>query len=49
MRALNPSATSGGGAMGIDRLPAAHELAKGRLVELLPDYELPAGQPVYTG
>lgn len=46
--ALVAGAVSGGGAMVIDRLLAAHELAEGRLVELLPDYELPVGQPVYA-
>ena len=46
--ALVAAAVAGGGAMVIDRLLAAQELADGTLVQLLPDYSLRPGQPVYA-
>ena len=46
--ALVAGAVAGGGVMVIDRLLVAHELASGSLVQLLPDYHLRAGQPVYA-
>jgi DNA-binding transcriptional LysR family regulator len=46
--ALVAGAVAGGGVMVIDRLLAAQELAQGSLVQLLPDYQLRAGQPVYA-
>lgn len=46
--ALVAAAVGGGGVMVIDRLLVAQELAQGSLVQLLPDYQLRAGQPVYA-
>jgi DNA-binding transcriptional LysR family regulator len=46
--ALVAAAVAGGGVMVIDRLLVAQELALGSLVQLLPDYQLRAGQPVYA-
>ena len=46
--ALVAGAVASGGAMVIDRLLVAHELAEGSLIQLLPDYQLRAGQPVYA-
>jgi len=46
--ALVAAAVAGGGAMVIDRLLVDHELADGSLVQLLPDYQLRPGQPVYA-
>ncbi|QDL52805.1 LysR family transcriptional regulator [Rhodoferax aquaticus] len=46
--ALVAAAVAGGGVMVIDRLLVAQELAQGSLVQLLPDYQLRAGQPVYA-
>ena len=46
--ALVAAAVAGGGAMVIDRLLVGHELADGSLVQLLPDYQLRPGQPVYA-
>ena len=46
--ALVAAAVAGGGAMVIDRLLVGHELAEGSLVQLLPDYQLRPGQPVYA-
>lgn len=46
--ALVAAAVAGGGVMAIDQLLAAHEIADGRLVPLLNDYTLRAGQPVYA-
>ena len=46
--ALVASAVAGGGTMVIDRLLVGQELADGSLVQLLADYQLRAGQPVYA-
>ncbi len=46
--ALVAAACAGGGVLVIDRLLVGHELADGTLVQLLPDYQLRAGQPVYA-
>ncbi len=46
--ALVAAAVAGGGAMVIDRLLAAQEIADGTLVPLLSDYSLRPGQPVYA-
>lgn len=46
--ALVAAAVAGGGVMVIDRLLVGHELASGSLVQLLPDYPLRPGQPVYA-
>lgn len=46
--ALVAAACAGGGALVIDRLLAAEELARGELVELLPEYRLRSGQPIYA-
>ncbi len=46
--ALVAGAVAGGGVLAIDRLMVAHELAHGSLVQLLADYQLRAGQPVYA-
>ena len=46
--ALVAGAVAGGGVLAIDRLMVAHELAHGQLVQLLADYQLRAGQPVYA-
>ncbi len=46
--ALVAAAVAGGGAMVIDRLLVAQELDNGSLVQLLADYQLRAGQPVYA-
>jgi len=46
--ALVAAACAGGGVLVIDRLLVGHELAGGTLVQLLPDYQLRAGQPVYA-
>lgn len=46
--ALVAAAVAGGGLTLIDRLLVAPELAEGRLVPLLPDYQFRAGQPVYA-
>lgn len=46
--ALVAAACAGGGVLVIDRLLVSHELANGTLVQLLPDYQLRAGQPVYA-
>jgi DNA-binding transcriptional LysR family regulator len=46
--ALVAGALAGGGILLIDRLLVAHELAHASLVQLLPDYQLRAGQPVYA-
>lgn len=45
---LAAGAVAGGGVAVIDRLLVAHELDDGSLVQLLPDYQLRAGQPVYA-
>lgn len=45
---LVAAACAGGGILLIDRLMVAKELAKGELVELLPDYSLNPGQPIYA-
>jgi len=46
--ALVAAACAGGGVLVIDRLLVGHELADGSLMQLLPDYQLRAGQPVYA-
>lgn len=46
--ALVAAALAGGGLSLIDRLLVAHELSAGTLVQLLPEYQLRAGQPVYA-
>lgn len=46
--ALVNAACAGGGVLAIDRLLAAKELASGALVELLPQYSLAPGQPIYA-
>ncbi len=46
--ALVAGAVAGGGVMAIDRILVAHELVEGSLVQLLPDYQLGAGQPIYA-
>ena len=46
--ALVAGAVAGGGVMVIDRLLVAHGLADGSLVQLLPNYQLRPGQPVYA-
>lgn len=46
--ALVAGAVAGGGVMVIDRLLVAQELADGSLVQLMPDYQSRAGQPVYA-
>ena len=46
--ALVAAVVAGGGATVIDRLLVSHELASGSLVQLLPDYPLRPGQPVYA-
>ncbi|MBC3863238.1 LysR family transcriptional regulator [Undibacterium jejuense] len=46
--ALAAAAVAGGGVTLLDRLLVAHELADGSLVQLLPDYQLRHGQPVYA-
>jgi DNA-binding transcriptional LysR family regulator len=45
---LAAAAVAGGGLTLIDRLLVAQELAAGSLVQLLPDYQLRPGQPVYA-
>jgi DNA-binding transcriptional LysR family regulator len=46
--ALVAGAVAGGGVMVIDRFLVAHELADGSLVQLLADYQLGDGQPIYA-
>ena len=46
--ALVAAACAGGGVLIIDRLLAAQELAQGSLVEIMPDYPVRSGQPVYA-
>jgi DNA-binding transcriptional LysR family regulator len=46
--ALAAAAVAGGGLTLIDRLLVAHELATGSLVQVLPEYQLRPGQPVYA-
>ena len=46
--ALVAGAVAGGGVMVIDRLLVDHELKDGSLLQLLPDYQLRPGQPVYA-
>ncbi|MBY0411521.1 MAG: LysR family transcriptional regulator [Burkholderiaceae bacterium] len=46
--ALVASACSGAGITVLDRLLVADELARGTLVELLPQYTLPSGPPIYA-
>ena len=46
--ALAAGAVAGGGLTLIDRLLVGHELANGSLVQLLPEYQLRPGQPVYA-
>ncbi|MFZ6861470.1 LysR substrate-binding domain-containing protein [Undibacterium sp. Ji67W] len=46
--ALAAAAVAGGGVTLLDRLLVAHELADGSLVQLLADYQLRPGQPVYA-
>jgi DNA-binding transcriptional LysR family regulator len=46
--ALVAAGVAGGGVMVIDRLLVSQELAEGSLVQLLPDYHLRPGQPVYA-
>jgi len=46
--ALAASACAGAGVTVLDRLVVAPELASGALVELLPDYRLGSGPPVYA-
>jgi len=46
--ALAAAAVAGGGVTLLDRLLVAHELAVGSLVQILPDYQLRPGQPVYA-
>lgn len=45
---LVAAAVAGGGVMLIDRLMVTQELASGALVELLPQYSLRPGQPIYA-
>ncbi len=45
---LVAGAVAGGGTLVIDRLLVAHELADGSLVQLMPDYQLREGQPIYA-
>lgn len=45
---LVAAACAGGGLLVTDRLLVTKELASGELVELLPDYSLRPGQPVYA-
>ena len=46
--ALVAGAVAGGGVMVIDRLLVTHELADGSLVQLLAEFQLRPGQPVYA-
>ena len=46
--ALAAAAVAGGGLTLIDRLLVAHELATGSLVQVLAEYQLRPGQPVYA-
>ena len=46
--ALVSAACAGGGVLAIDRFLAAKELASGALVELMPQFSLQPGQPIYA-